>query len=141
MDRSVYRLGRLTLTSGRQLMHGDTPVAIARKPLRLLSALACANGDLVTKDELMAAVWPDTVVEENAVQVHVAAVRKVLGEDAGLLTTVHGLGYRLRTCAADLGAEAPSGPPRRDGDLRICFCPSCGLHLPTWMARNLAAES
>ena len=130
MDRSVYRVGRLTLTSCRQLMHGDTPVAIARKPLRLLSALADAQGDLVTKDELMAAVWPNTFVEENAIQVHVAAVRKVLGEDARLLTTVHGLGYRLRTIPAQPRVEPPSAPVRREGESRLCFCPSCGERLP-----------
>jgi TolB-like protein len=73
---------------------------IGRKALELLSALAEANGALVTKDELMAAVWPNAIVEENAIQVQIAALRRSLGPDAALLRTVHGLGYRLDAAVA-----------------------------------------
>ncbi|HUE65171.1 MAG TPA: winged helix-turn-helix domain-containing protein, partial [Rhizomicrobium sp.] len=90
-----YRVGRFVLQPFRQLMDGETPVSIGKKPLELLSVLAKAEGALVTKDELMAAVWPNAIVEDNALQVHVGALRKLLGEDAELLSTVHGLGYRL----------------------------------------------
>ena len=40
--------------------------------------LVSRHGQLVTKDELMAEVWPGVVVEENNIQVHISAVRKVL---------------------------------------------------------------
>ncbi len=95
MDCREYRIGRFTLQSFRQLLDGGAPVAIGRKALDLLSVLAKAEGALVTKDELMAAVWPKAIVEDNAIQVHIVALRKVLGRDAELLSTVHGLGYRL----------------------------------------------
>ena len=94
-DSAEYKIGRLTLRPRRQLLDGSVPVSIGRKALELLSALAEAEGALVTKDELMAAVWPNAIVEENAIQVHVAALRRALGEDAALLITAHGLGYRL----------------------------------------------
>jgi DNA-binding winged helix-turn-helix (wHTH) protein/TolB-like protein len=90
-----YRIGRFTLTPFRQLLDAGAPVPLGRKALELLSVLAKGEGALVTKDELMAAVWPKAVVEDNAIQVHVTALRKALGEDAELLSTVHGLGYRL----------------------------------------------
>src|SRR5215831_15226303 len=95
MVKLEYKVGRFTLQPFRQLLEGDVPVAIGRKALDLLSVLARANGALVTKSELMGAVWPDVIVEENAIQVHITALRKVLGDDADLLTTVRGLGYRL----------------------------------------------
>jgi DNA-binding winged helix-turn-helix (wHTH) protein/TolB-like protein len=95
MDGLEYRIGRFTLKPFRQLLDGEAPVSIGRKALDLLSVLARAEGALVTKDELFAAVWPNAIVEDNAIQVHIAALRKALGQDAGLLTTVHGLGYRL----------------------------------------------
>jgi DNA-binding winged helix-turn-helix (wHTH) protein/TolB-like protein len=94
-DNRKYRVGRFTLQPFRQLLEGGTPVSIGRKPFELLSVLAMAEGALVTKDELMAAVWPNAIVEDNALQVHIGALRKLLGADAELLSTIHGFGYRL----------------------------------------------
>jgi TolB-like protein len=95
MDRLEYRVGRFALQPFRQLLDEGAPVSIGRKALDLLSVLAQADGALVTKEELMATVWASAIVEENAIQVHVAALRRLLGKDAQLLCTVHGLGYRL----------------------------------------------
>jgi DNA-binding winged helix-turn-helix (wHTH) protein/TolB-like protein len=95
VGNSDYRIGRFTLRPFRQLLDADVAVPIGHKALDLLSVLAKAEGGLVTKDELMTAVWRKAVVEDNALQVHIAALRKALGTDAGLLSTVHGLGYRL----------------------------------------------
>jgi TolB-like protein len=91
----AYRLGRFTLEPRRQLLDSGRPVALGGKALDLLSVLAEAKGDLVTKDELMAAVWPGIVVEENAIQVHMSAARKALADEADRLATVRGRGYRL----------------------------------------------
>jgi DNA-binding winged helix-turn-helix (wHTH) protein len=90
-----YSIGRFTLLPHRQLFCGGSAVAIRRKVLDLLSVLAMAEGMLVTKEELMTAIWPGAIVEDNALQVHIASLRKLLDSDADLLSTVHGLGYRL----------------------------------------------
>lgn len=66
----------------------------------------------------MAAVWPNITVEDNAIQAHVASLRKILGQDAELLCTVHGQGYRLESSPVDqktpglasLTAVVPAGP-------------------------------
>lgn len=100
MLSSGVRLGDLTLLPRRQLIGADGPVAVGRRALDILSVLAEADGALVTKDELMAAVWPGVIVEENAIQVHVAALRKALGDEAPRLVTVRGLGYRLEVAQA-----------------------------------------
>jgi DNA-binding winged helix-turn-helix (wHTH) protein/TolB-like protein len=110
MDSPDYRVGRFILKPYRQLLEADVPVQIGRKALDLLSALAKAEGALVTKDELMAAVWPKAIVEENVIQVHIAALRKTLGKDAELLCTVHGLGYRLTTARVTASPGATSAP-------------------------------
>jgi DNA-binding winged helix-turn-helix (wHTH) protein/TolB-like protein len=107
MVAAEYQVGRFTLRPHRQLLEDGAPVPIGRKALDLLSVLAEAEGALVTKDELMAAVWPNAIVEDNAIQVHVAALRKALGQDAELLSTAHGLGYRL----AVTGAAKPPATP------------------------------
>ena len=119
-ERAAYRIGQFTLTPHRQLLRAGAPVAIGRKALDVLSVLAQAGGTLVTKDDLMAAVWPNAIVEDNAIQVHIASLRKVLGADAKLLVTVHGLGYRLATTDSAVGLPvnhprpgAPDEPSRR----------------------------
>jgi TolB-like protein len=89
------KLGNLTLQPRRQLLRDGMPVALGRKALDILSVLAEAKGALVTKDELMAAVWPGLVIEENAIQVHIGTLRKALGNEARRLSTVRGLGYQL----------------------------------------------
>jgi adenylate cyclase len=116
MGRLEYTFGRFRLLPDRQLLDGGVPVRLGRKALGLLSVLARADGELVTKDELMAAVWPNVIVEDNAIQVHIAALRKALGQESSRLSTVHGLGYRLAAARAadaprtnDL-TPAPSGP-------------------------------
>ncbi len=100
MPDLLYHIGQLSLHPRRQLMAGDTPVPLGRKALELLTVLAEAEGNLVTKDELMTAVWPDVTVEENALQVHVAALRKAMGDEAEQLLTVRSLGYRLANCGS-----------------------------------------
>ncbi len=116
MSGQRYRIGPLTLQPHRQLLMGDTPVLLGRKALELLSVLAEAEGDLVTKDELMAAVWPDVTIEENAVQVHMTALRKALGDAAGQLQTVRSLGYRL---LKDSSGTAPLPDIAAPGTLAI----------------------
>lgn len=104
MKDKTYRLGAFRLSPWRQLQLDNRPVAMGGKALDLLSVLASAEGNLVTKDELMAAVWPGLVIEENAIQVHISAARKALGDEARRVVTVHGRGYRL-----DIDPDAANG--------------------------------
>lgn len=95
MDYPEVSLGRHSLVPFRQLNLDGHPVRLGNKALQILSTLAAAKGQLVTMGDLMNTVWSGLTVEDNAVQVHVAALRKALGPDANLLVTVRGLGYRL----------------------------------------------
>jgi DNA-binding winged helix-turn-helix (wHTH) protein/tetratricopeptide (TPR) repeat protein len=92
----------------RILWRGDALVEIAPRALDLLAALVARAGDVVTKDELMRAVWPDTFVEEANLSVNVAALRKALGDAPGgrsYIQTVPRRGYRL--------VPPTAGEPRR----------------------------
>ena len=77
----------------------------------MLLALVERAGQLVTKDELLAQVWPGVVVEENNVQVQVSALRKILG--AGAIATTAGRGYRF-TLELVPGANNQPRPWRSD---------------------------
>ncbi|MBV8400890.1 MAG: winged helix-turn-helix domain-containing protein, partial [Acetobacteraceae bacterium] len=71
------------------------PVPIGGRTFELLVVLAQSAGELVTKNELMDRIWPGTIVLENTLYVHTAAIRKALGPHRGLLKTESGRGYRL----------------------------------------------
>src|ERR1700704_1534364 len=53
-------------------------VAIGSRAFDALRVLITADGDLVSKDEIMAAVWPGTVVEDNNLTVQISALRRIL---------------------------------------------------------------
>jgi TolB-like protein len=87
----------LDLAQGGLLRDGKL-VPLGNRALEILTVLASAKGETVTKDELMGRVWPGRVVEENNIQVHISALRKALGDgDAAgsCVLTVPGRGYRL----------------------------------------------
>ena len=99
MSGEEVRFGRFRFDLGRRELSRDgVPVRLGSRALDVLSVLAAAKGDVVTKDELLARVWPGLVVEENNLQVQVSALRKAFDEDRSgqsYLVTVPGRGYRL----------------------------------------------
>jgi TolB-like protein/Tfp pilus assembly protein PilF len=104
-ESNTFRFGRFSLDiRGRQLRCGEVAVNVGRLEFDILCLLAEANGDVVTKDEIFAKVWPGRVVEDNAIQVHVSALRKALdqADNAHIyVVTVPGRGYRF------VGIEPP----------------------------------
>lgn len=99
MPRDEFSFGNFRLDlRHRRLVASGVPLELKSKAFDILCALASAQGEVVTKDELMAKVWPGLIVEENNIQVHVSALRKALGEESGSpvhLITIPGRGYRL----------------------------------------------
>lgn len=85
----------------REIFNGAQPIRVGSRAFALLEALMAAPGRLVTKEELIQAVWPDTVVEENNLHVHVSTLRKTLGLDRRMLETLPGRGYRLNPIATE----------------------------------------
>lgn len=100
MGAESYRIGELTLHPRLQLLRDGSPLPLGARALDVLSALAAANGDVVTKDQLIDEVWDGSIVEENAIQAQISALRKALGDEAGRLVTIHRRGYRLDVAVA-----------------------------------------
>jgi DNA-binding winged helix-turn-helix (wHTH) protein/TolB-like protein/Flp pilus assembly protein TadD len=81
----------------RVLWRDGEVVSLTPKALDVLAALCQQPGAVLTKDELMQRVWPDTFVEEANLTVHVSALRKALGAQADgrpWIETVPRRGYR-----------------------------------------------
>lgn len=99
MTEDALSFGRFRLDlARRQLYHDGEPVPLRNRAREILGALVSANGAVVTKEELMARVWPNRAVEESNLYVHIASLRKVLdAESSGrsCIITVARTGYRF----------------------------------------------
>jgi DNA-binding winged helix-turn-helix (wHTH) protein/tetratricopeptide (TPR) repeat protein len=112
----VYRLE----VSSRSLFRSGEFVPLPPKIFDTLLILVKEAGRVVTKDELMQHVWPDTFVEEGSIANHVSTLRKLLNPDfegEGPIATVPKRGYRftaelrLRSATGEIAVHAPAAPP------------------------------
>ncbi len=114
-SKKLYEFGRYCLDpQKRQLWRDGETVPLTAKATEILLALLDHAGEVVSKNELMEAVWPDSYVEEANLARHVFLLRKALGEGAeerNLIATVPGTGYRfagdVRQIPAGSGASQP----------------------------------
>ncbi len=86
------------LPAQRMLFADERPLRLGSRALDILIALADSAGELVSKDDLVARVWPKAFVEEANLRVHIASLRKALGDGqagARYIMTVPGRGYCL----------------------------------------------
>ena len=97
--REVFHFGEFTLdVPERRFRRGTDAVRLAPKAFDLLVALLRHSGRLVSKDELLARVWPNSFVEEGILNVHVSALRRVFGDEARpptYIETVARSGYQF----------------------------------------------
>src|SRR5580704_12423423 len=94
-DVASFGLFRL-FAAERQLKKGDEPVQLGGRALDTLIALVECAGEVVSQKELISRVWPNVTVEEANLRVHIANLRKALGdgrEGARYIVTVPGRGY------------------------------------------------
>lgn len=87
-------------------------VDIEAKPLDVLSQLLQHAGEVLSKEELLDAVWPGTAVVDASLTTAVSKLRKALGRD-DLIATIPRVGYRLAVPAARVRSARPSWPALR----------------------------
>src|SRR5216683_1823986 len=105
----LYRFGPYVLDPQRRTLYCDeSPVPLTPKAFDVLLFLAQNPNRLITKDELLKAVWGDTFVEEGNLTQYISHLRKALAdnsEDSRLIVTISGKGYQF---TADVAlAETP----------------------------------
>ncbi len=103
----LYRNRKMLMESGRMVRLGS-------RAIELLVALVERAGEVVGKNELMAYVWPDTIVEENNLRVHITALRKCLGDGQGgarYIVNVAGRGYCFVAPVARSAGPVSALPP------------------------------
>src|SRR5437773_9485934 len=104
---SVYEFGPFRIDAVKRVLWRDGElVQLTSKSLDTLLVLIEHQGQVVTKDDLMKTLWPDTVVEENNLTQQISMLRKVLGERVNehrYVVTVPGRGYSF---VAEVSAPA-----------------------------------
>jgi DNA-binding response OmpR family regulator len=95
---ATLRAGPLEIDPNKHEVYVDgRDVKLTLTEFKLLSALVSARGRVLSRDQLMdKAMGTDVFVTDRAIDVHVTAIRKKLGDAAKLVHTVRGVGYRLR---------------------------------------------
>lgn len=111
--QGIYEFGIFQLDIGKGvLLRENQPVLMQWKTFELLCVFTESNGNLLTRDELMNALWADTFVEDNNLSQHISALRKALGENGNgvkFIETVAGRGYRFLADVEEISAlEIPT---------------------------------
>lgn len=115
---TLHNIGPFALdTRTLLLLREGEIVRVPMKTVEVLLALLERRGEIVTKDELMKVVWPDSIVEEANLTVHVALLRKTLGASAPI-ETIPKRGYRLLKEAATPPQETAASRSAREAVLR-----------------------
>ena len=123
------------------LLEGDKPVPLGSRALEILIALLESPGELVSKQELMARVWPNVFVEPANLTVHISALRRMLrdGRDGNrFIINIPGRGYKFVASVAaahhqkmPLAVVSPNAQ-ERERHLQTATFSDCG-------ARNVGA--
>lgn len=102
--KKIYAANGLeVLPDERRILVRGASVTLGARAFDLLMALMNNRDRVVSKEELLALVWPGIVVEENNLTVQMSVLRKALGRDA--IATVAGRGYRFTLPLLDSGAS------------------------------------
>jgi predicted ATPase/DNA-binding winged helix-turn-helix (wHTH) protein len=124
----------------RELLADGQPIKLGGRTYDVLIVLIEAHGALVSKEALMARVWPGRVVEENAIQAQISALRRAFGAERDLIRTVAGRGYQF---AGEIHRQSTSSrePASPAGDSRPApvVVPSRSAVLPTNLPGSVSA--
>lgn len=96
VQKPAYSFGVWSIDpNSRILLKEEQPISLTGRAFDVFYQLVSAQGELVTKDDLLESVWQGIVVEENSLQAQISAIRKILGTERKLLVTEFGQGYRF----------------------------------------------
>jgi len=120
----IYEFGKFRVDAAKRLLlkgDGET-VPLMPKAFDTLLYLVEHKGKVIEKDELMSAIWADTIVEENNLTQNISILRRVLGEKHGenrFIATVPGHGYKFVAEVRQIDAAEKSEPPAPAGGLNL----------------------
>jgi DNA-binding winged helix-turn-helix (wHTH) protein/TolB-like protein len=115
-SRAALQIGEWRVAPDlNQISRGEEVVQIEPKSMAVLVHLARRPGEVASRDELLAAVWPGVIVGDNALTQVVIKLRKALGDTArepAYIQAISKKGYRLIATVDRLNGEVPRAPDR-----------------------------
>jgi DNA-binding winged helix-turn-helix (wHTH) protein len=131
-----FRLGEwLVQPSLNRLILGERTVRIRARLMDVLAFLAAHQGEVLSKDEIIAAVWARQYLAESVLTRSIAELRRILGDDAAepsFIETITKRGYRLVALVEYVGGSAPApvpaarpAPPEKPSPLGEHTCGLC----------------
>jgi eukaryotic-like serine/threonine-protein kinase len=134
---NIYRFDEFELNAGRRtLTRAGEKIPLAPKTFEVLLYLVANAGRVILKQDLLAAVWPESFVEESNLTQHIFWLRKALGPNSTSIVTIPGRGYQftaqVQTVADDELAQQTQGQsPAPDAPATTAPSP---LRRPTYWA-------
>lgn len=103
----------IVMVAQRRLLVDGVAAVLGDRAFELLLALIAGHGGCVSKDALMARVWPGRIVEENTLEGRMSLLRRALGPERAAIRTIAGRGYQFVADlhAVDLPPAAVTPPP------------------------------
>jgi predicted ATPase/DNA-binding winged helix-turn-helix (wHTH) protein len=93
----------------RTLLEDDKPVRLGSRALDLLVELVTHAGQIISKEELIARVWPEVFVDEGSLRVHISALRRALGDDRAQHRYILNIPNRGYSFIAEVASSAAEG--------------------------------
>ncbi|WP_162999376.1 winged helix-turn-helix domain-containing protein [Burkholderia sp. Nafp2/4-1b] len=146
MDKLVepavrYRFGATEVDPARrEVIHEGLGVRVGDRAFDLLQLLIEQRGTVVSKDQIMKAVWPRRVIGENTLEAQVSLLRRALDNDRDAIHTVAGRGYQF---VANVTVDATAGPLSASTD-SLPERGATALHarsLPAYVSRLIGRET
>lgn len=137
----VFEFGPFVLDPSRRLLLRDgEPVALQPKAFDMLLRLIERRGAVMTKDELLSELWPDTFVDEANLAQNIYVLRKALGQESGetvYIQTVPKRGYRFVGDVRERAATTITGKSSGD-DIALTNLPRAVPRRSAWRRKTLA---
>jgi DNA-binding winged helix-turn-helix (wHTH) protein len=137
-----FRLDRSGLSRCNQ-SGAFVPVPVGSRTLEILGFLLQRSGDLVSRDEIMNAVWPGTIVENSNLPVQIAALRRLLDNgraNGSCIQTVPGRGYRFVGVVTRASPESALALPDKPSIVVLPFANMSGDPEQEYFADGMAEE-
>ncbi|MEP6923507.1 MAG: tetratricopeptide repeat protein [Pyrinomonadaceae bacterium] len=117
LQSQIYEFGEFRIDAAKRLLlrDDDEIIPLTPKIFDTLLYLVQNNGKVIEKDELIGAIWTDTIVEENNLNKNISVLRGVLGEKPGehrFIVTVPGHGYKFVAEVASLNPNSEVQSPK-----------------------------
>lgn len=145
-EHFVYEFGGFELDARQRVLRtaAGEPVPLQPRVLETLLFLVERGDELLDKDTLMKAIWPNVIVEENSLNQNISLLRRVLGEnrdDRRFIVTVPGRGYRFVASVTKRAAGAITSSPGPQPSIAVLpFANLTGDPAKEYLADGMAEE-